>query len=482
MLRERFSRPLHRAALALSESTSEDAVLLGADLWGSLAHARMLGERRIIPKASARRIESGLRAIARQAGRGAFRLDPDLEDVHLNVERALTERIGSDGERLHTARSRNDQVATDLALFNREALAQAETLTLALVQALTTAARGPGGRRTVSGWTHLQPAQRLYWGGILGAHALRFVRDAERLGSVRRGIRYSPLGSGAIAGSSLPIDRHRTAQLLGFEGPTPSSLDAVSDRDASWESLFAIAMVQLHASQLAEELVIGAMPRSGRVRLSDGFVTTSSLMPHKRNPDIAELVRAESAGAIGRLTAGLSLIRSLPIGYQRDLQAGKPVLFEGFERLGLTLRALIPMIAQAQYLSRPEPDQPTASVELADALVRAGVPFRRAHARVARYLVDLESRHGDLSSVTEPELTRTFPELRASGFRLPGQEDEPERRTSYGGSSRREVDRLLTMVEGKGRRAEKEVERAARTWARCRARLGLSQALFRAAG
>ena len=420
MLRERFSRPLDSAARELSASTSEDAVLLGADFWGSIAHARMLGATRILPAASARRIEAGLRSIARDAVRGRFHLDPDLEDVHLNVEHELTARIGQDGERLHTARSRNDQVATDLAIYNREALLNAEGRTLDLVDALITAARGPAKHRTIPGWTHLQPAQRLYWGGILGAHALRFARDAERLAAVRAGIRYCPLGSGAIAGSSLPIDRGMTARPLGFDGPTPSALDAVSDRDATWESLFAIAMVHLHASQLGEELVIGAMPESGRLRLSDGFVTTSSLMPHKRNPDLAELVRAESAGAIGRLTAGLALVRSLPIGYQRDLQAGKPILFEGFARLDRTLAALAPMVAEAEYLSPPGLGESTASVELADELVRAGMPFRAAHARVARFVSRLERQGRTLAATRPQEVTRAFPEIAGRNFRLPG--------------------------------------------------------------
>ncbi len=196
MLRERFSRPLHKAARRLSESTVEDEVLLGADLWGSLAHARMLGASGILPKGSARRIETGLRAIARVAASGRFRLDPALEDVHLNVEHALTRRIGADGERLHTGRSRNDQVATDLAIYEREALLDAEERTLRVVDALVGAAEGPARGRTLPGWTHLQPAQRLYWSGILAAHALRFLRDAQRLATVRRGIRV-PVRSGA---------------------------------------------------------------------------------------------------------------------------------------------------------------------------------------------------------------------------------------------------------------------------------------------
>ncbi|MCI4329057.1 MAG: argininosuccinate lyase, partial [Thermoplasmata archaeon] len=195
MLRERFSRPLDRAAASLSESTGEDAVLLPYDLWGSLAHARMLGSSGIIASASARRIEVGLRAIARRASVGRFPLDPALEDVHLNVEAALTRRIGRDGERLHTGRSRNDQVATDLLIYNRDALLSLEIGAVRLASTLVEAARGPDGRHVIAGWTHLQPAQRLYWGQVLGTHALRFVRDAERFRTTRARIDRCPLGS-----------------------------------------------------------------------------------------------------------------------------------------------------------------------------------------------------------------------------------------------------------------------------------------------
>jgi argininosuccinate lyase len=478
VLRERFSRPLDRAAARLSGSTEEDAALLGADLWGSLAHARMLGTSGILSKHSAERIEDGLRAIARAAARGRFALDPALEDVHLNVEHALTKRLGADGERLHTGRSRNDQVATDLALYTREALLGAEERTLAVVDALVTAARSPGGRRSVEAWTHLQPAQRVYWGGLLGAHALRFLRDAERLAAVRRGIRRSPLGSGAIAGSSLPLDRARTARWLGFEGPSLSSIDGVSDRDASLEALFAIAQVHVHASQLGEEIVIGSMPEVARIRLSEGFVTTSSLMPHKRNPDLAELVRAESAGAIGRLTAALALVRSLPIGYQRDLQAGKPALVEAFARLDATLEVLAPMIAEAELLSPPARDPATGSVELADELVRSGVPFRRAHTRVATFLAEWE-RLGRPEGPHGPAgLERAFPELAGRPFRWPRAEEEPDRRITAGGSHWKEVDRLLRSIETRAGRARRETAATRRRLERARAAFGLPESLF----
>lgn len=482
MLRERFSRPLSDAALALSASTDEDRALLAVDLWGSLAHARMLGATGLVPARSARRLEAGLARIARAVDAGRFRLDPALEDVHLNVERALTRAIGDDGARLPTGRSRNDQVAVDLALYLRDRLLDLEAATAEVADALLMAARGPDGGRTVAAWTHLQPAQRVYWAQLLGSHALRFVRDAERFARLRATLTDCPLGSGAIAGSSLPLDRALVARLLGFSRPGPSSIDGVSDRDAGVEALLGIALVALHASALAEELVVGSMPELDRVRLDDAFVTTSSLMPHKRNPDLAELVRAESAAALGRLTAHLALVRSLPIGYQRDLQAGKPILIESVRRAMLTFEVLAPMVLGAEYLGPPPADRTTASVELADALVVAGVPFREAHARVARFVQKVGPTGASLDGIPPSRFEAEFPELRGRGFRWPRADDEPDRRTVEGGSSRTELRRLLTEVGDRRRRARARADRERRRLRRLRQRFGLPERLFQVSG
>ncbi len=475
MLRERFRRPLDRSARALSESTREDAELLRADLWGSRVHARMLGEVGLLPAGAARRLDRGLADLERRAAAGRFRLDPALEDVHLNVEHALSRSLGPDGERLHTGRSRNDQVATDLAVYLREALLDLEGRLGALARTLAARARSPDGRIVVVGWTHLQPAQRVPVAQILGTHALRFLRDADRLRSIRERLTDCPLGSGALAGSSLPLDRRRTAWLLGFRRPSPSSLDAVSDRDAAVETLAALALAAVHASGLAEELVLGSMPEIGRVRLDDPFVTTSSLMPHKRNPDLAELVRAESAPALGRLVAHLALLKGLPLAYNRDLQVGKPLLFDGIGRARGVLDVLTPMVASARFAAgRPPPDgaeAATSSVELVDALVRAGVPFRAAHRRVARFLARLGPEGLSLRSAPAARWTQAFPELPAGSAR-PGDPDrEPELRTTEGGSSAAAVARLLRDVDGQARRAERAVAAERRRLARRRAAL-----------
>jgi argininosuccinate lyase len=443
VLRERFSRPLDPAALALSESTGEDRTFLYHDLWGSIAHAEMLGRTGIVPAPVARRITLGLRAIGERAHVGRFPLRPALEDVHLNVEEALTRDIGDDGARLHTGRSRNDQVATDLLLYLRDALLDLESATDDLVDALLVQGLAPSGRTTVPGWTHLQPAQRVYWAQILGSHALRLLRDADRFARTRRSIAHCPLGSAALAGSSLPLDRAWVARSLGFEAPTPSSFDAVADRDPEVETLFDLALLSTHASQLAEELVIGAMPEVGRVRLADPFVTTSSLMPHKRNPDLAELVRAEAGPALGRLVAHLAILKGLPLSYQRDLQVGKPVLFDGVTRGLAVLRALAPMVRTATFRSPPTTGaEAPGAVELVDALVRSGMPFRRAHGEVARLVQELESSGREWGGLTRGAVADRFPMLR--GFALPTASSEPDRRTTDGGSSWREVGRMLS--------------------------------------
>jgi|SRR5580700_7542087 argininosuccinate lyase len=477
MLRDRFSAPLDERAAALSGSVAEDRALLGADLWGSVAHATMLGATGIVPRRSASRIVAGLRAIARDAAAGKFALDPALEDVHLNVEAELTRRIGPDGERLHTARSRNDQVATDLAIALRESLLGLEASAASVAGSLLEAARSAEGRRVVDGWTHTQPAQRVYWAQLLGSHALRFVRDAERFRRVRERIDTSPLGSGAIAGTSLPVDRRRTARALGFRRPGASSIDSVSDRDAASDALYASAVALLHASGFAEELVLGSLPGVDRVRIGDAFVTTSSLMPHKRNPDLAELVRAESAPAIGRLVSHLTLLKGLPIGYQRDLQVGKPLVLEGLARARLALDVLAAMASETSFLAPPPADAATGSVELADALVRAGVPFRTAHRRVGLWLARRANERGRGEPVETTEIRAEFPEL-PSTFRFPLAHEEPERRGSVGGSSWRSVDRLLLEVEQRRRASTRAARSESRRLQRLRRESGIPERLF----
>ncbi len=460
MLRHRFQSPPHPEAVAFGSSVTEDAVLLTYDILGSLAHARMLARQGLIPRPEGRALVRGLARLHADALAGRVTLDPALEDVHMNVETLLTERLGKAGARLPTGRSRNDQVATDLALYLRHTLLEIESLLLEAAGALLEVAGSPQGRIVVPAATHLQDAQRVYLAQVLQVHAHRLLRDAGRLARIREGLYASPLGAGALAGSSLPLDPEYTAELLGFPGANPNSLDAVSDRDPASDALAAFALLGVHLSSLAEEWVLWSTPQFGRLLLHDSFVTTSSLMPHKRNPDMAELLRAEAGPLLGLSQAHLTILKGLPLAYNRDLQAGKPLLFEGARRAARALRVLAPMVRTATFRSPAEERHAgqTASVELANALTAAGVPFREAHARVAQLLGELGRDGRELGDVGRDEWRERFPELGAGGWQLPSPDEEPERRSTRGGSAWSEVTRdregLATEVRDRGRAVE----------------------------
>ncbi len=411
----------------------------------------MLTRQGLLPLQQGRTLVRELVRLRREAAADRFPLDPSLEDVHMNVEATLTSRLGDVGARLPTGRSRNDQVATDLALYLRHSLLRLEQLVVASSGALLAQAAGPQGRYVVPAMTHLQDAQRVYLAQVLQVHARRLVRDASRLRRVRESMIYCPLGAGAIAGSSLPLDRNLTARLLGFREPHPNSMDAVSDRDSASETLGALALLGVHISSLAEEWVLWSTPQFGRLRLDDAFVTTSSLMPHKRNPDMAELLRGESGPLIALGAGHLVTLKGLPLAYNRDLQTLKPLLFEGVRRAERALRVLAPMIRTARFHTSPATHgggaSPTASVELADELVRCGVPFREAHRRVAKFLVELERAHRSWGDLTEDAWGQAFPELLRRGWSPPAPHQEPERRTTSGGSAWVEVSRDRMLLE-----------------------------------
>lgn len=466
MLRDRFSRPLEGGAEAFTASVAEDEILLPYDILGSLAHARMLREQKLISASDGTALLRGLAELLKEARTGEFRLDPALEDVHMNVEAALTARLGEAGRRLHTGRSRNDQVAIDLALFLRDQLAALEAGTLDVVEALLRHASSPAGKTVIPAATHFQDAQRVYLGQHLLVHAHRFLRDSERFRESRRRLTVSPLGAGAVAGSSLPLDSFRTARLLGFERPHSNSIDAVSDRDAPVSTLFALSLQAVHISSLAEELVVWSTPQLGRVRLGDGFVTTSSLMPHKRNPDVAELLRAQSGPFLGLLVAHLTLLKGLPLAYNRDLQAGKPLLFEGVARARTALGVLASLLDEAVFLEPTPglgPQSPTWSVELVDALVRSGTPFREAHSQVARFLRDLDhDGHGHFPS--PDEVVARFPLLKGTDWKVPAPAEEPDLRTTFGGSSWPQVAGDLAACRRCARTHRLELAAVNRAW------------------
>ena len=431
---------------AFTQSVSFDRRLAPWDIRGSIAHAEMLGARRIIPKADAAKIIRGLRAILKEVEAGRFRFDPALEDVHMNIEAALTRRIGPAGGRLHTARSRNDQVATAARLWLRDEIDRIQAAIASLRKALLAQAER-GVDWVMPGYTHLQRAQPVTFAHHMLAYSQMLRRDAERLAEVRRRVNVLPLGAGALAGTVHPIDRGRVARRLGFEGVAENSMDAVSDRDFAVEFAAAAALAMVHLSRLGEEIVLWASAEFGFVELPDAFSTGSSLMPQKKNPDPAELVRGKSARAIGDLVALLALMKGLPLTYNRDMQEDKEPLFDAAD----TLRSSLEVMAGLAGAMCPRPDRMAEAAEggymtatdLADAMVRRGVPFREAHEAAGRAVRLALSKGVPLSGLGAADLKKADPRLRPADLKATALARSLASRRSEGGASRASVLRQI---------------------------------------
>jgi argininosuccinate lyase len=399
----RFATDSDEQVAAFGRSIEIDVEMALDDLDGSIAHVRGLGRAGILSDAEVSALLDGLADLRREVENGELRWDPALEDVHLNLEAALIERLGPVGGKLHTGRSRNDQVATDLRLWTRRAIDRLDRSLLAFEDALVGLAERDG-EAVLPGTTHTQPAQPV----LLGHHLLAYVemaeRDRGRLADARRRLNVSPLGSGALAGAGYPLDREATAADLGFDGVTANSLDAVGDRDFVVETLAAVALAMVHLSRLAEEIVWWSNPRFGFVRVADAYSTGSSMMPNKRNPDPAELVRGRTAAAIAAVTGVLALLKGLPLGYQRDIQEDKPPLFRSIATCEASLAVMTGLIAtiavDRDRMAEAAADGYTTATTLADALVRRGVPFRVAHQVV-----------GALVGRAERDLVRLLPDI-----------------------------------------------------------------------
>jgi argininosuccinate lyase len=406
----RFAEPMSERMERFNASIDVDRRLAQVDIAGSLAHARMLAAQGILSAADLAAIEHGLAAIADDIAQGRFEWSRALEDVHFNIERRLTERIGDAGKRLHTARSRNDQVATDVRLWLRDAIDGLVRAIATLRGALLDLAERHADT-IMPGYTHLQVAQPVTFGHHLMAYDAMLARDAERFTDCRVRVNRLPLGSAALAGTSYPIDRHAVARALRFEALCPNSLDAVSDRDFAIEFVAAAALAMVHLSRFAEELVLWSNPRFGFVTLSDRFSTGSSIMPQKKNPDVAELVRGKSARVAGHVTALLMLMKAQPLSYNKDNQEDKEPLFDTADTLADVLAIAADLIATG---ITPHPERMRAAAreghatatDLADYLVRKGVPFRDAHEAVARAVRDAEAAGVDLADVPLDTLRR----------------------------------------------------------------------------
>jgi len=392
----RFTRDPSARLRAYGESVSFDQRLALHDIAGSKAHAAALRKAGLLTPRELAAIGRGLDAIAREIRAGKFKWRTDLEDVHMNIEAALTKKIGAAGAKLHTARSRNDQVATDLRLWMRDEVA-ALTASVRRLQKSLVGLAAKAGEAIMPGYTHLQRAQPVLAAHHLLAYVEMLERDAGRLADAAKRANVLPLGSGALAGSTIVLDRAFMAKQLGFDGVSQNSMDAVSDRDFACEFLSACAITGMHLSRLCEDTVLWASSEFGFLRLSDAHTTGSSLMPQKKNPDIAELARGKTGRLYGNLVSLLTTLKGLPLSYNRDLQEDKEPVFDSADTLGASLEILAEMFGAAQWdkprMAAAADDALLVATDWADYLVRKGLPFREAHAVVGK-LVGLSVQRG----------------------------------------------------------------------------------------
>jgi argininosuccinate lyase len=429
----------------INASIDVDRRLYKQDIAASRAHARMLADAGILAPADARAIAQGLTRIEAEIAKGAFPFRRELEDIHMNVEARLAEIAGEAAGRLHTARSRNDQVATDFRLWVRDALDSLDDRLKALQAALI----GQAERHAAAlmpGYTHLQIAQPVTLGHHLLAYVEMFGRDRSRAADCRRRLNECPLGAAALAGTSFPIDRAGVARALGFDRPSANSLDAVSDRDFAIEYLAVAALVAVHLSRLAEEIVLWSSGHFGFVRLPDSLTTGSSIMPQKRNPDAAELVRAKAGRVFGALQTLLAVMKGLPLAYAKDMQEDKEPVFDAAETLELGLAAMTRMTAEARFdtarMKAAAGGGFATATDLADWLVRVlHLPFRKAHHVVGRLVKRAESLGLGLEGLSLAEMRAVEPGITEDVFRVLGPEKSVRSRVSFGGTAPANVKR-----------------------------------------
>ncbi len=426
-----FSEPMSELVQRYTASVPFDQRLAQADIAGSLAHARMLGAQGVIGAQDVADIERGLAQIQGEIDAGSFDWKLELEDVHLNIEARLTALVGDAGKRLHTGRSRNDQVATDLRLWLRGEIDALAPLLVQMQRALLDAA-APHTETILPGYTHLQVAQPVSFAHHLLAYVEMFARDGERLADVRKRVNRLPLGAAALAGTSYPLDRDAVAQELGFDGLCMNSLDAVSDRDFAIEFCAWAAITMMHVSRLAEEIVLWMSQHCGFIDLADRYCTGSSIMPQKRNPDVAELARGKTGRVVGHLTALLELMKGQPLAYTKHNPEDKEPLFDTVDTLAATLRILAEMVGgetdpatgarSGGIVVKPEAMRRAAqrgyatATDLADYLVKQGVPFRDAHEVVAAAVKFGLQRGTDLANLPLDTLKTFHPKIGADVY------------------------------------------------------------------
>ena len=437
-----FSEPMSDLVKRYTSSVFFDKRLWQADIQGSLAHAEMLAAQGIIAAADLAAIQKGMAQITQEIEAGQFEWKLDLEDVHLNIEARLTQLVGDAGKRLHTGRSRNDQVATDVRLWLRGEIDLIAGLLVELQKALVTIA-SQHAEVILPGFTHLQVAQPVSFGHHMLAYVEMFARDAERMADVRGRVNRLPLGSAALAGTSYPLDRERVARSLGMEGVCQNSLDAVSDRDFAIEFTAAASLAMVHISRLSEELILWMSQNFGFIRLADRFTTGSSIMPQKKNPDVPELARGKTGRVVGHLMGLITLMKGQPLAYNKDNQEDKEPLFDTVDTLKDTLRIFAQMVegitVVPEAMERAARRGYATATDLADYLVKKGLPFRDAHEVVAHAVKTASGRGVDLSELSLADLREFNPAINEDVFEVLSLRGSLNARSTLGGTAPAQV-------------------------------------------
>jgi argininosuccinate lyase len=448
----RFTGQTDNRVELFTESISFDRRLYRHDIDASQAHARMLAEVGLLTAAEAEAIATTLDEIGSRIERGDFEFSISLEDIHTHIERALIEKLGDVGRKLHTGRSRNDQVITDAKLWVRDALDDIDAKLLVLQKSLVAAADKNLGV-VLPGYTHLQRAQPVLAGHYFLAYVEKCERDRQRLADTRKRVNILPLGAAALAGTSLPIDRHSVAKKLGFDGVAANSLDVSSDRDFVIEFVFDLSLIALHLAGWAEEWVLWSTTEFDFIDLPDAFCTGSSIMPHKKNPDVLELIRGKSARVIGDLQRLLVLVKGLPLAYNRDLQEDKEALFDAVDTVSLSLELAAPLIAQTKFKTASIDARLEAgfldATTFMEHLVKLGVPLRSAHEAVGRMVRTCEERKCRLADLPTAEYDAVHPGLSATVYGVLGVKNALAAFRSYGSTAPAEVKKQVAAWKGR---------------------------------
>lgn len=446
----RFTEATNALVEEYTASIPYDWRLYPYDIAGSMAHAMMLGKRGIIPQSEARRIVSGLKDILKEINTGKFEFRTELEDIHMNIEHRLIQKIGPVGGKLHTARSRNDQVALDVRMYLRDEIIKIQQLIRGIQRTLVLLADR---HRDVvmPGYTHLQRAQPVLFGHHLLAYYEMFERDRERFADCYKRVNVLPLGAGALAGTVLPIDRKVVARILGFGAVAENSMDAVSDRDFGVEFVSCCSLVMVHISRLAEELVLWSSSEFGFITIADAFTTGSSIMPQKKNPDVAELARGKSGRVFGSLMALLTLLKGLPLAYNRDMQEDKEPLFDAADTVSRTIEVVDAMLnsitVHEDVMRRAAEDGFITATDLADYLVKKGLPFRQAHAVVGRAVLRAMQLKCGLKDLSLDEYRKLSTLIAPDVYRALSVDASVGRRTSFGGTAPANLVKRLAVLK-----------------------------------